>query len=106
MKPSNHEIAMRYPASTPTQFSGAKSFVEANGNAIWCELTDTYNIGQPIPVADAARKLETLNGYANPARYLRAVLKAIQADYFERPDEYENIQPFMVIGKTMAKIIL
>ena len=79
-----HQL-MRYPARTPTMFSGAKRFVEENGVAVWCDLCDTVMPGEWFGVAEVAVKLESLQNYRNPERYLRAVLKAVIADYAERP---------------------
>ena len=92
---------MRYPAGTPSAFSGAKRFVEENGVAVWCELCDSVMPDEWFSVSDVAVKLECLRLYRNPARYLRAVLKAIMADYAERPDEYEKGPPVKLQGKRM-----
>ncbi len=97
---------MHYPQATPKVFGGAQIFVEQYGNAVWCELCDTYPTGVKIVINDAATKLETIKHYNKPERYLRAVLKAIQTDYEERPDDYEHKPPFTVPGNTMSRIIL
>ena len=97
---------MRYPESTPMQFSGAKEFVETHGNAVWAEFCDEFHTNVLINTTSAAGKLESLKGYAKPERYLKAVLKAIEADYNERPAEYEGRKPFTIVGKTMKLIIL
>ena len=103
---SDYQSKMRYPDKVPKQFSGDKAFVETYGNAVWADFCDSMPTGKVIRVSDAAAALETLSGYAQPERYPRAVLKAIQADYKERPDDYEHKPPFTVLGRTMAKIIL
>jgi hypothetical protein len=97
---------MHYPEATPKVFGGAQAFVEQYGNAVWCELCDTYPTGVSILVNDAATKLETIKHYNQPDRYLRAVLKAIQTDYEERPDAYEQKPPFTIPGNTMSRIVL
>ena len=102
----DYQTKMRYPTATPTQFGGAKAFVETYGNAVWADLCDSMPTGEVIRVCDAAAALNTLSGYVQPERYLRAVLKAILTDYDERPDAYEHQPPFTVLGRTMAKIIL
>ena len=103
---SDYESKMRYPDKVPNQFSGAKAFVETYGNAVWADLCDSMPTGEVIRVCDAAAALNKLSGYVQPERYLRAVLKAILADYKERPDDYDHQPPFTVLGRTMAKIIL
>ena len=97
----NPHQQMRYPASTPTVFSGAKRFVEENGGAVWCELCDTVMPDEWFRVTDVAVKLESLRLYRNPERYLRAVLKAAIADYAERPDEYEKGPPVKLRGRRL-----
>jgi hypothetical protein len=97
---------MRFPASTPIVFSSAKAFVELHGNAVWIELCDNCHMEIPLPIKQVAAILPTIAHYANPARYLKAVLFAIKADYQERPDEYEHNPPFIVIGNQMKQIIL
>ena len=97
----NPHQPMRYPEGTPTGFSGAKRLVEENGSAIWCELCDTVMPGEWFDVTAVAAKLESLRLYRNPHRYLRAVLKAVLADYAERPDEYEKVPPVKLQGRRM-----
>jgi len=94
-------MQMHYPEKTPTAFSGAQRFVEDNGMAVWCDLCDTVMPGEWFGVAEVAVKLESLRLYRNPERYLRAVLKAIIADYAERPDKYEFGLPVKQQGKRM-----
>jgi hypothetical protein len=101
-----YNTAMRYPKATPLQFSGAQAFVEIHGNAVWADFCDSMPTDEVLRVSDVAAKLSTLADYALPARYLRAVLQAVLADYNERPDDYEHKPPFTRVGKRMAKIIL
>ncbi len=92
---------MRYPASTPMLFSGAQRFVEQHGVAVWSELCDTVMPEEWFNVTETARKLDCLRQYQLPERYLRAVLKAIMADYAERPDAYEHRPPIKLRGTRM-----
>jgi hypothetical protein len=57
--------------------------------------------GEWFGVAEVAVKLESLRLYRNPERYLRAVLKAIIADYAERPDEYALGPPVKLRGRRL-----
>ena len=95
-----HQL-MRYPARTPTVFSGAKRFVEDNGVAVWCDLCDTVMPEEWFSVSEVAVNLESLRNYRNPERYLRAVLKAVIADYAERPDEYALGPPVKLRGRRL-----
>ena len=95
-----HQL-MRYPARTPTVFSGAKRFVEENGVAVWCDLCDTVMPEEWFSVSEVAVNLESLRNYRNPERYLRAVLKAVIADYAERPDEYALGPPVKLRGRRL-----
>ncbi len=92
---------MRYPASTPMLFSGAQRFVEQHGVAVWSELCDTVMPEEWFNVTETARRLDCLRQYRGPERYLRAVLKAIMADYAERPDAYEHRPPIKLRGTRM-----
>ena len=92
---------MRYPASTPMLFSGAQRFVEQHGVTVWSELCDTVMPDEMFNVTETARRLDCLRQYRDPERYLRAVLKAVMADYAERPDEYEKGPPVKLQGKRM-----
>ena len=93
--------AMRYPASTPTAFSGAQRFVEQRGIDVWSELCDTVMPDQFFNVSEVASRLDSLSGYQMPERYLRAVLKAVMADYADRPDDYEHHPPVRLRGRRM-----
>jgi len=94
-------LKMRYPANTPMLFSGAQRFVEQHGIAVWSELCDTVMPDKWFNVTETARRLDCLRQYQGPERYLRAVLKAILADYAERPDAYEYQPPIKLRGKRM-----
>ena len=94
---------MHYPQSTPNEFKGAKAFVEHNGLDVWTELCDLFPGGEWLEVRSTARQLPLLARYAQPERYLRAVLKAILADYRERPGSY-FLPPFEVKGKYMRQV--
>jgi hypothetical protein len=89
---------LRYPDRTPMVFAGAKRFVESRGMQVWCELCDEVLPGEWFRVSDVANKLPSLQGYRQPERYLRAVLKAVMADFDERPDAYEGQSPVTVRG--------
>lgn len=99
---------MRYPASTPLQFSGAQAFVEQHGDRVWSEICDTYPTGKLIYISQIAADLECLKHYkSHRSRYVRAVLKAIQADIKERPEAYADMPlPFTTEGKNLHYIIL
>ncbi len=92
---------MRYPQTTPTVFGGAKAFVEQHGVTVWCELCDTVMTDRWFNVKTTARQLDCLKPYKTPERYLRAVLKAVIADYEERPDAYEHRPPVQLNGLRM-----
>jgi len=95
---------MPYPQTTPTVFSGAKAFVEQHGEIVWCELCDTVMPDAWFNVKATARQLDCIRHYANPERYLQAVLKAIIADYHGRPDAYEYRPPVQVRGLRMTEV--
>ena len=92
---------MRYPARTPMLFSGGQRFVEQHGIEVWSELCDTVMPDQWFNVTETAHRLDCLRQYQGPARYLRAVLKAIMTDYAERPDAYGHRPPVKLRGKRM-----
>lgn len=94
---------MHYPQSTPTEFSNAESFVTRHGAAVWCELCDNFPATYWLDVKQIAPRLPSLMKYAQPERYLRAVLKAVLADYRENPDLY-FFPPVEVKGKTMRQV--
>ncbi|QKS28223.1 MAG: hypothetical protein HT579_04305 [Candidatus Accumulibacter similis] len=94
---------MRYPQATPTVFSGAKAFVEQHGVTVWCELCDTVTPDQWFHVTATARQLDCLRRYSKPERYLQAVLKAVIADFEERPDAYECRPPVQLKGLRMTE---
>lgn len=94
---------MRYPQTTPTVFSGAKAFVEQHGVTVWCELCDTVTPDQWFHVKSTARQLDCLKHYCKPERYLQAVLKAVIADFEERPDAYEHRPPVQLHGLRMTE---
>jgi len=94
---------MRYPQATPTVFSGAKYLVEQYGVTVWCELCDTVTPGQWFHVTSTARQLDCLRRYRKPERYLQAVLKAVIADFEERPDAYERRPPVQIKGLRMTE---
>ena len=94
---------MIYPPTTPTVFSGAKSFVEQHGTNVWCELCDTVMPDEWFNVKATAQQLACLEHYSKPERYLQAVLKAVIADYHERPDAYEHRPPVQVHGLRMTE---
>ena len=98
--------AMRYPVSTPITFSGAQRFVEQHGIDVWSELCDTVMPDEWFNIRTTAMRLDCISHYAKPERYLQAVLKAVIADYAERPDDYEHRPPVHVRGQRMidAKI--
>jgi hypothetical protein len=89
---------MRYPDWTPTCFSGAKRFVERYGFQVWTELCDEALPGEWFRVMDVASRLPTLRQYERPERYLRAVLKAVLADFADRPDAYDGHSPIRLRG--------
>ena len=95
---------MRYPDSTPTVFTGAKQFVETQGIAVWIDLCDTVMPDEWFNVTDVAGQLETLRGYQRPERYLRAVLKAVLADYQEFPENYDGHVPVRLRGRNLDVI--
>lgn len=99
-------IPMRYPAATPMAFSGAKAFVEQHGNRVWEDLCDSMPTGEVLHINETAAELKSIKHYAQPDRYLRAVLSAIRTDYEERQDAYEHNPPFAIVGNTMKRIIL
>jgi hypothetical protein len=99
--PTPIEPRLRYPDSTPTVFTGAKQFVETQGIAVWIELCDTVMPDEWFSVTDVAGQLETLRGYRKPERYLRAVLKAVLADYLERIEEYDGRVPVRLRGRNL-----
>jgi hypothetical protein len=92
---------MRYPDITPTVFAGAKRFVESYGMQVWCELCDEVPAGEWFRVSDLASRLPSLQGYREPERYLRAVLKALLADFDQRPDAYEGRAPVQRRGRRL-----
>lgn len=94
---------MRYPQTTPTVFSGAKAFVEQHGVPVSCELCDTVTPDQWFQVTSTAKQLDCLRHYRKPERYLQAVLKAVIADYAERPDAYEHRPPVQLHGLRMTE---
>ncbi len=94
---------MPYPQTTPTVFSGAKAFVEQHGVTVWCELCDTVTPDQWFHVKTTARQLHCLKRYRKPERYLQAVLKAVIADFEERPDVYESRPPVQIKGLRMTE---
>ena len=94
---------MRYPSNTPMTFSGARVFVEQNGVNVWCELCDTVMLGKRFHVTATARSLECLKRYRKPEQYLRAVLKAVVANYAERPEAYEHRAPVQTRGARMIE---
>ena len=96
---------MNFPDNTPVDFSGAKVFVETHGDRVWSELCDMYLPDIPISVKHAAGELSSLIGYANKPRYLRAVLRAAEQDYKNRPGAYTDI-PFYRHGKNLRYISL
>ena len=96
-------IRMRYPETTPTVFSGAKAFVEQHGATVWCELCDSVTPGEWFHVQTMARQLDCLRQYSKPERYLQAVLKAVIADYQERPEAYEHHPPVQLKGLRMTE---
>ena len=98
------EPSLRYPDNTPTVFTGAKRFVEAHGMEVWCELCDTVMPGEWFNVTDVAGQLESLRDYQKPERYLRAVLKAILADYREFPENYDGTVPVRLRGRNLDVI--
>jgi len=91
---------MRYPPSTPTQFSNAKQFVETRGNQVWYELTDEVMPDEWFRPCDIAHKLPSIQKYKNPERYLRAVLKAILTDFKENPSAYGKRAPITTRSST------
>ena len=98
---------MRYPNTTPLAFSGARRWVETHGDQTWNELCDCDEV---LPdtwfnVAAVAAKLPSLQSYTRPELYLRAVLKAIVADYMERPEVYEY-PPVRVEGATLRRAMI
>lgn len=94
---------MIYPDTTPTVFSGARKFVEDHGHDVWCELCDTVTPDQWFHVKSTARQLDCLRQYSKPERYLQAVLKAVIADFEERPDAYEHRPPVQLHGLRMTE---
>jgi hypothetical protein len=94
---------MLYPDSTPLAFSGARTFVEQNGVQVWSELCDTVMPDEWFYVTAIARNLDCLRQYRNPERYLRAVLKAIFADFAERPDAYDHRPPVHTRGTRLIE---
>lgn len=94
---------MTYPQTTPTVFSGAKAFVEQHGMNVWCELCDTVMPDEWFNIKATARRLDCIKHYTKPERYLQAVLKAVIADYHERPDAYEHRPPVQVHGLRMTE---
>ena len=94
---------MRYPQSTPSVFTGAKAFVEQHGVTVWCELCDAVTPDQWFNVKATAQQLDCIKRYRTPERYLRAVLKAVIADYEERPDAYEHRPPVQLHGLRMIE---
>lgn len=94
---------MIYPPSTPTVFSGAKAFVEQHGNDVWCDLCETVETDEWFNVKAVAQQLTSLQHYRRPERYLQAVLKAVMADYQERPDAYEHRPPVQINGLRMVE---
>jgi hypothetical protein len=76
-------------------FSGAKAFVETRGMQVWSELCDQAPLDKWLEINEIANELPSIKGYANPGRYLKAVLLAIREDMKERPDAYDRA-PFKV----------
>lgn len=94
---------MRYPDRTPLSFSAARTFVQRHGFEVWSALCDTVPADEWFDVTAAARQLGCRAHYQNPGKYLRVVLKAIIADYAERPDDYENRPPVVIRGNRMIE---
>jgi hypothetical protein len=94
---------MRYPASTPTTYSGARVFVEKHGAQVWAELRALVPAGKWFRVREAAQRLPCLEGYSKPELYLRTVLKALIADHAERPEYYGHQPPITVRGRLMIE---
>ena len=94
---------MRYPAATPTTYSGARVFVEKHGARVWAELRALVPAGKWFRVREAASRLPCLEGYSKPELYLRTVLKALIADYMERPAHYGHQPPVTVRGRRMIE---
>ena len=94
---------MPYPQTTPTVFTNAKSFVEKHGTKVWCELCDTVMPDEWFNIKSTSQKLDCIRHYTKPERYLQAVLKAVIADYHERPDAYEHRPPVQVRGLHMTE---
>ena len=88
---------MRYPR---TRMLPCHNAVEQHG-IVLSELCDTVMPDKWFNVTETARRLDCLRQYQGPERYLRAVLKAILADYAERPDAYEYQPPIKLRGKRM-----
>jgi hypothetical protein len=91
---------MRYPKSTPLQFSNAQKFVEQYGDDVWEELCDTNRCDEILTVTQVAANLQTLAHLRSPTQYLRAVLKAIIDDFNERPEDYDGKCPIRTFSPT------
>ena len=94
---------MRYPAGTPTTYSGARVFVEKHGAQVWAELRALIPAGKWFRVRETAQRLPCLEGYRKPDLYLRTVLKALIADHAERPEHYGHQPPVTVRGRLMIE---
>lgn len=97
---------MHFPSSAPLGFSGAPTFVEQHGDRVWFDLCDSYPVGRVLHVQTIASEMESLHGWSDRPRRLRAVLSAIRADFAERPDVYEGKMPFRIVGTRLARIEL
>lgn len=94
---------MHYPSATPMVFSGARRFVEQRGVEVWSELCDTVMPDEWFNIKTTASQMDCIRHYAKPERYLQAVLKAVMADYAERPDDYEHRPPVQIRGMRMIE---
>lgn len=65
----------------PVFFNGQRTWIPQHVMPVWTELCDTFPIGEPLNVAEIANQLTTLKHYANPARYLRAILTYIEVEW-------------------------
>jgi hypothetical protein len=91
------------PSTTPMVFSGARRFVEQHGVEVWSELCDTVMPDDWFNIKITAAQLDCIKHYAKPERYLQAVLKAVMADYAERPEDYGLRPPVQVRGMRMIE---
>ena len=74
---------------------------------MWAELCDAVRTDVWVTVREAADLLPCLSQYSpqTRVRYLTQVLKAVQEDVIERPEEYEQA-PFQTRGAYLAWIKL